>query len=145
MASGVIVSLIAVLGLAQAKRGSRAWIELPGFNLQPSELGKVLLVVALSGFVVERLREMGRQATARVMLLGLLPTMLVMAEPDLGSATVYVSATLAILFVAGAPWRHFAALIALFAVSVTFVLVAAFRSRAGRLREPVGDRPAPSV
>ena len=50
----------------------------------------MLLVVALSGFVVERMREMGRQTTARVMLLGLLPTMLVMAEPDLGSATVYV-------------------------------------------------------
>ena len=121
----LMVSIIGVLGLAAATRGAKSWIPLPGFHLQPSELGKVLLVVALSGFVVERLREMGRQTTARVMLLGLLPTMLVMAEPDLGSATVYVSATLAILFVAGAPWRHFAALIALFAVSVTFVLVAA--------------------
>jgi rod shape determining protein RodA len=75
--------------------------------------------------VVERMREMGRQTTARVMLLGLLPTMLVMAQPDLGSATVYVAGTLAILFIAGAPWRHFAALLALFALSVTFVLVAA--------------------
>ena len=54
---------------------------------------------------------MGRDTTARVMLLGLLPTMIVMAEPDLGSATVYVAGTLALLFVAGAPWRHFVALI----------------------------------
>ncbi|HEY6889579.1 MAG TPA: rod shape-determining protein RodA [Solirubrobacter sp.] len=121
----LMVSIIGVLGLAAATRGAKSWIPLPGFHLQPSELGKVLLVVALAGFVVERMREMGRQTTARVMLLGLLPTMIVMAEPDLGSATVYVSATLAILFVAGAPWRHFAALMALFAVSVTFVLVAA--------------------
>jgi rod shape determining protein RodA len=121
----LMVSIIGVLGLAAATRGAKSWIPLPGFHLQPSELGKVLLVVALAGFVVERMREMGRQTTARVMLLGLLPTMVVMAEPDLGSATVYVSATLAILFVAGAPWRHFAALIALFTVSVTFVLVAA--------------------
>ena len=123
----LLASNIAVLALAQATRGAHSWIELPGFNLQPSELGKVLLVVALAGFVVERMREMGRQTTARVMLLGLLPTMLVMAQPDLGSATVYVAGTLAILFVAGAPWRHFAALITLFAVSVTFVLVAAPR------------------
>ncbi len=123
----LMVSIIGVLGLAAATRGAKSWIPLPGFHLQPSELGKVLLVVALAGFVVERMREMGRQTTARVMLLGLLPTMLVMAEPDLGSATVYVSATLAVLFVAGAPWRHFAALIALFAVSVSFVLVAAPR------------------
>ena len=123
----LMVSIVAVLALATATRGAKSWIPLPGFNLQPSELGKVLLVVALSGFLVERMREMGRQTTARVMLLGLLPTLLVMAEPDLGSATVYVAGTLAILFVAGAPWRHFAALIALFAVSVTFVLVAAPR------------------
>ena len=82
--------------LARATRGAQSWIELPGFNLQPSELGKVLLVVALAGFLVERMREMGRHTTALVMLLGLFPTMLVMAEPDLGSATVYVAGTLAI-------------------------------------------------
>jgi rod shape determining protein RodA len=71
------------------------------------------------------MRRMGRDTTARIMLLGLLPAMFVMAEPDLGSALVYVVATLAILFVAGAPWKHFAALGALFAVAIAIVLVAA--------------------
>jgi rod shape determining protein RodA len=122
-----IVSLLAVLALAKATRGAKSWIPLPGFHLQPSELGKVLLIVALAGFLVERMRVMGRDTTARVMLLGLFPTLIVMAEPDLGSASVYVAGTLAVLFVAGAPWRHFSALIALFAVSVAFVLVAAPR------------------
>src|SRR3954454_19138034 len=81
------VSLLGVLALAAATRGAKSWIPLPGFNLQPSEIGKVLLVVSLSGFLVELMREMGRQTTARIMLLGLVPTMLVMAEPDLGSAS----------------------------------------------------------
>ena len=49
-----------VLGIASATRGAKAWIALPFFNFQPSELGKVLLVVALSGFVVDRMRSMGR-------------------------------------------------------------------------------------
>src|SRR5215207_9527166 len=44
----LMVSLVGVLGLAASTRGARSWIELPGFNLQPSELGKVLLVVALA-------------------------------------------------------------------------------------------------
>ena len=115
---GVMIGLLVfVLGIAQATRGAKSWIALPGFNFQPSELGKVLLVAALGGFVVDRMRRMGRDTTARIMLLGLIPTMLVIAEPDLGSALVYVAATLAILFVAGAPWRHFAALGALFAVA----------------------------
>jgi rod shape determining protein RodA len=121
----MIVLVLAVLAIATATRGAKSWIPLPGFNFQPSELGKILLVLALAGFVVDRMRSMGRQTTARVMLLGLLPTMLVMAEPDLGSALVYVAGTLAVLFVAGAPWRHFAALFALFAVAITLVLVAA--------------------
>jgi rod shape determining protein RodA len=123
---GVLIGLLVfVLGIAQATRGTKAWIELPGFQFQPSELGKVLLIAALGGFVVDRMRRMGRDTTARIMLLGLFPTMLVILEPDLGSALVYVAATLAILFVAGAPWRHFAALFTLFAVAITLVLVVA--------------------
>jgi rod shape determining protein RodA len=123
---GLMVGLLVlVITIATATRGARSWIALPGFNFQPSEVGKVLLVVALSGFLVDRLRRMGRDTTARIMLLGLLPAMIVMAEPDLGSAMVYVVGTLAVLFVAGAPWRHFAALGALFAVAIALVLVAA--------------------
>jgi rod shape determining protein RodA len=122
---GVLIGLLlVVLVLAGVTRGTRAWIELPFFNFQPSEIGKVLLIVALSGFLVDRMRRMGRDTTARIMLLGLLPTMLVILEPDLGSALVYVAGTLALLFVAGAPWRHFAALAALGAVAIALALVA---------------------
>jgi rod shape determining protein RodA len=123
---GVMLGLIAlVLVIATATRGAHSWIALPFFNFQPSELGKVLLIVALAGFLVDRMRRMGRDTTARIMLLGLIPTMFVMAEPDLGSAMVYVAGTLALLFVAGAPWRHFAALGVLIAVSISLVLVVA--------------------
>ncbi|MGH2948820.1 MAG: rod shape-determining protein RodA [Solirubrobacteraceae bacterium] len=121
----MLALLVTVLAIAGATRGSRSWIELPFFNFQPSELGKVLLVLALSAFLVDRMRRMGRDTTARIMLLGLIPAMLVMTEPDLGSAMVYIAGTLAVLFVAGAPWKHFAALAALFAVALSLVLVAA--------------------
>jgi rod shape determining protein RodA len=123
---GLMLALIAVvLVISRATRGAHSWITLPFFNFQPSELGKVLLVVALAAFLVDRMRRMGRDTTARIMLLGLIPTMFVMAEPDLGSAMVYVAGTLALLFVAGAPWKHFAALGALIALSITLVLVVA--------------------
>jgi rod shape determining protein RodA len=121
----LLILILIVLAIAGVTRGSRSWIELPFFNFQPSEVGKVLLIVALAGFLVDRMRRMGRDTTARIMVLGLVPTMLVMAEPDLGSAMVYVAGTLALLFVAGAPWRHFTALGGLFALAVTILLVAA--------------------
>jgi rod shape determining protein RodA len=123
---GVLIgSIVLVFALATATRGSKRWIETPVMNFQPSELGKLLLVLALAGFIVDRLRGTGsRETTARVMLLGLLPAMLVMAQPDLGTSLVYVVGTLALLFVAGAPWRHFAALAALGAVAIALALVA---------------------
>jgi rod shape determining protein RodA len=121
----LIASIVLVFALATATRGSKRWIETPLMNFQPSELGKVLLVLSLSAFIVDRLRGTGsRETTARVMLLGLVPTMLVMAQPDLGTSLVYVVGTLALLFVAGAPWRHFAALGALGAVAIALALVA---------------------
>ena len=120
----MIVSILVVFALGSATKGSKRWIPTPFFNLQPSELGKVLLVVAVSAFVVDRLRRPGRETTARVMLLGLLPAMLVMAQPDLGSALVYIAGTLGLLFVAGTPWRHFAALGALGVVAIVMTLVA---------------------
>jgi rod shape determining protein RodA len=124
---GLMVALnVLPLLLAAATRGARSWIELPFFRFQPSELGKVLLIVALAGFIVDRLRRLHeRETTARLMLLALGPAALVMVQPDLGSASVYVVATLVMLFVAGTPGRHIAALIGLFAVSLVLVLAVA--------------------
>jgi rod shape determining protein RodA len=120
----MIGTILIVYALGSAARGSKRWIELPFFRFQPSELGKVLLVLAISAFLVERMRRPGRETTARVMLLGLVPTMLVMAQPDLGTSLVYVVGTLAVLFVAGTPWRHFAALGALGVVSIVLTFTA---------------------
>ena len=55
----------------------------------------------------------------------LIPAMLVILQPDLGSGMVYVVIAFTLLFVAGTPWKHLGALIALGLVSLTFVLVAA--------------------
>lgn len=114
---GVLLSTILfVLVVGSATRGTRGWIDLPFFRVQPSEFGKVLLIVAVAAFIVDRLRKLGqRDTTARVLLLALVPVMLV---ADFGASTVYIVITLALLFVAGAPVRHFAALGALVAVIV---------------------------
>lgn len=124
---GLMIALnILPLLLAAATRGARSWIALPFFRFQPSELGKVLLIVALAGFIVDRYRRLGeRETTARLMLLALGPAALVMVQPDLGSASVYVVAALVMLFIAGTPGRHVAGLIGLFGVSLVLVLAVA--------------------
>ncbi|MEA2357717.1 MAG: rod shape determining protein RodA [Solirubrobacteraceae bacterium] len=122
----LLASIVAVQFLGSVARGSRRAIDLGFFSFQASELGKVLLVVALSGFVVDRSRLMqDRRSTVRIMLLTLIPAGLVIVQPDLGSGLVYIVLGLATLFVAGAGWRHFAALFALGAVAIALTLVVA--------------------
>ena len=120
---GLLIGLIVlVMVLGDEVRGSKAWIDIgPFFRLQPSEVGKVLLVLSISAFMVDRMRRPGRQTTARVMLLVLIPTMLVMAQ-DLGTSLVFIVGGLALLFVAGAPWKHFAALFALGVTAIALVV-----------------------
>jgi rod shape determining protein RodA len=124
---GVMIGLIlAVFVLGAAAKGSTRWIPLPGFNLQPSELGKLLLVVALAAFMVERIRRLTEvETTCRVLLLAIVPAMLVVIQPDLGSGLVYMAIAVAILFVAGTKWTHFAVLGVLAAVAVALALVVA--------------------
>ena len=118
------ILLVYVVGVSA--RGSRRAIELGFINFQSSELGKLLLVLALGAFMVDRMRRVDdRETTSRIMLLALIPAMLVVAQPDLGSGLVYVAIALAVLFVAGTKWTHFAALGALGAAAVALVLVAA--------------------
>jgi rod shape determining protein RodA len=122
----LIVSILAVLGLGHAARGSQRAINFPFFSFQASELGKVLLILALSAFVVERSRRLReRETTFRVMIAALVPAMFVIAQPDLGSGMVYMVIAFMLLFVAGTSWRQLTALLALVAASAAFVLVAA--------------------
>jgi rod shape determining protein RodA len=122
----LIGSVLLVYALGFSARGSKRAIEFGFFNFQASELGKLLLVVTVSAFVVDRLRRLGdRETTSRVMLVALVPAMLVIAQPDLGSGLVYLAIVLAVLFVAGTPWTHFAALAGLGAIAIAVVLVAA--------------------
>ena len=124
--TAMMTTIIAVLLLGQATRGSRRWIELPFFTFQPSELGKVLLILALAGFAIDRGRRVGeRQRTARILLLGFVPALIVIMQPDLGTGIVYIVITLATLFFVGVRWTHFALLGGLLAAAVSVVLVIA--------------------
>ncbi|HEV2753582.1 MAG TPA: FtsW/RodA/SpoVE family cell cycle protein, partial [Solirubrobacteraceae bacterium] len=122
----LMLSIVAVLIFGSVSRGARLSIEFPFFSFQASELGKVLLVVVLAAFLTDRSRRLDdRDTTARTMLLALIPAAVVMIAPDLGSATVYMVVAVALLFLVGTSWKHFAALGALMATAVALVLVAA--------------------
>jgi rod shape determining protein RodA len=124
--SAMFAAISLVLLFGAAARGSRRWIELPYFRFQPSELAKVLLVVALAAFVIERTRR-GKDVkqTAILVGLGLAPAAVVFLQPDLGTGLVLMVITLAVLFVAGVRWTHFALMGAAAAVAASLALFVA--------------------
>jgi rod shape determining protein RodA len=124
--TAMIGLIVLVLVVGEATRGSHRWIEVPFFTFQPSELGKVLLLLALAAFAIDRTRRTSeRGRTMRLLALGIFPAALVFLQPDLGTALVYAVITLAVLYVAGTRWTHFAALGALAVAAVLIVLVIA--------------------
>ncbi len=128
------VSLVFVFGFAA--RGSRRAFELPFFSFQPSELGKLLLVLALAGFVIDGARRGSeRQRTVRYLCLGLAPAALVFLQPDLGTSLVFAVATLAVMYFGGVRWTHFAVIGSALVALIAVVLVVAPASGVPLLKE----------
>jgi len=108
---GLLILLLAIVFVADAVRGSQRWIDIGFFRFQPSELGKLILIVCIAGFLADRSRRLDEWRTGLSAVgLGALPAFLVFIEPDFGTALMYVGALAAALFIAGVPWSRLAAL-----------------------------------
>jgi rod shape determining protein RodA len=109
-----------------AVQGARRWIPLPFLQFQSSEFGKVLIIVALAGFAVDRSRRIHEwRTTARIMLLAIIPALLVIPQPDLGTGMVYLAVGFSLLFFAGTSFKQLTGLLALFATAIAIVLAGA--------------------
>ena len=99
------------IGFAMVPRinGAANWIRIGPVSLQPAELMKVSFIMLLARYL--RFRENYRTIKGLIppLLLALLPMGMILKQPDLGTALVFIPTTIAMLFVAGAKLRHFAA------------------------------------
>lgn len=131
------LGLVALVFLAgTVARGSKRWVDLGFFRFQPSEFGKLLLVLFLAAFLADRFRRAGEARTVlATVALALPPMLLVFVQPDIGSTLVYGAALAAVLFVAGARWLHLGAL-ALVAALVVMILLWALPSAGVEVLKP---------
>jgi rod shape determining protein RodA len=124
-----VLMLAAVLFFGTVRFGARRWFDLGFFSLQPSEFAKLAFILAMASFLsrpTEELRVLQNFVKALGMIF--LPFVLILKEPDLGSALVLLPTGLALMFVAGAPRRYLVRLLgglgilgALFLVDVLFM------------------------
>jgi rod shape determining protein RodA len=119
----IVIALLYVLRFSPVVAGTRRWILLGRFQLQPSELAKIVAALLLAKIFAEsRMETLGlRDVLAPGLALGLLAA-LIAKEPDLGTAACLVPLFLVVAYLAGLRMRAVAALafVALVAVAVTW-------------------------
>jgi cell division protein FtsW len=126
-----IVSLVAVLvpGVGVMVNGAHRWIDLGPLQLQPSELGKIAMLL-WGADLLARKQQLGTLRRARHLFVPLLPgfaivVLLVMAEPDLGTTCCYMLILLGLLWMVGMPMRYFVGVLVLVAGVIAAMAVAA--------------------
>jgi rod shape determining protein RodA len=119
----VVVSLlVCVLLFGEVVNGARRWIDLGPFNLQPSELSKLALIFMLTwylGKVGKRIKRL--PYFLGTFVLALVPMLLILKQPNLGTAVTLGPIAVVMLFVAGCRVRHMAALTLVGFMVVPFV------------------------
>jgi rod shape determining protein RodA len=119
----LLTLLVLVIATAPVIRGSQRWLDIGSFRFQPSEFGKLMLVLALAGFIADRGKRIAEARTVLAVVgLAAVPLLLVFEEPDIGSSLVYGAALAGVLFIAGTRWLHLGALAAVAAAVGAFVL-----------------------
>jgi rod shape determining protein RodA len=123
---GMIAILLLVPVIGVEVRNTRRWIELGSFQFQPSEFGKLLVILFLAAFLADRGKRVAEGRTVLAATgLAFVPMILVFLQPDLGTAVVYSAALWATLFVAGTRWVHLSALLGVAVLAAVVVLWAA--------------------
>jgi rod shape determining protein RodA len=136
--------LLYVLLFGAVRGGSRRWIDLGSFNIQPSEFAKAVLALVLAKFFGDSRRGVVTRVDLLVAAgLTAIPLLLIAQQPDLGTAATLVPVAFAVAYVAGMPMRILGALtlVALLAAPIAwkFALQDYQRERISTFLDPSQD------
>jgi rod shape determining protein RodA len=118
-----VFNLSLVFALAKDTRGSQRWIEIGGFQYQPSEFMKIWLVIALAKYLHDDPRNEGRtlkDLLVPAVITGV-PALLVLRQPDLGTASILVLIFLTIAAVTRVRWQSVASFVGSVVVAAPIV------------------------
>lgn len=114
-----IIMLVYVLLFGKTTGGARRWINVAGFDFQPSEFAKIALIIFLADFLS---RQKDKLSNFLYFLLPFLFTgvlmLLITKQPDLGTAIVFLAIVLFMIYVAGIEWKYI--------LMISLLLVASF-------------------
>ena len=141
-----LASLISVLLFGQKYLGARRWIKLPGnVHFQPSEWVKLILILAVAKYISElHERELSWSDFMKAGAIVGVPMLMVLKQPDLGTALTYLPIAIMGLFLGGLRWKQ-AAVVVLFIgllapIAWIKVLKPYQKERLASFRDPDADR-----
>ena len=114
------LSLVLVLFIGVESKGTKAWYQVGGYQLQPSEFGKIILIVALAAWYGSTNTGSGRKLFFALIVTGI-PGLLIWQQPDLGTLLVYGAIIAGMTLVGGVKGRHmfiFTLIVVTFAVVI---------------------------
>ncbi|KHD84677.1 stage V sporulation protein E [Heyndrickxia ginsengihumi] len=105
----VLLILVLIPGIGMVRNGSRSWIGVGAFSIQPSEFIKLAMIAFLAKFLSENQKHITTVKKGLLPSLGLtfLAFGMIMLQPDLGTATVMLGTCVVMIFVSGARVMHF--------------------------------------
>lgn len=119
----VLMALLAIVfTLGQITLGAQRWIPLGPFQLQPSEVGKLLLVLVLAKFLADNSKQMDRWRTLAVSFgIVLLPAIMTYLQPDLGTSLIFLFLWGVMVLAAGLSWKQLMILAVVLAILLPVV------------------------
>lgn len=118
----LLLLLMVVTGLGSERKGAQAWFQLGPFQLQPSELAKVVVIVALASAITHFNQDIDARRLAVLLGVGGVPMALILLQPDLGTTLVFVAICMGMFLIGGVRARHIAALTVVGLIGVVVVL-----------------------
>ena len=108
-----LLLLAAVLVVGRAPTGAASWIAIGSFRLQPSEFAKIAVILSLAAFLSRRMDVIGElRGVLPSLLIPAVPVLLVLMQPDFGTALVIIAIWFGAVYLAGARTRHLGAVLA---------------------------------
>lgn len=100
-----ILLLIAVLVIGDKGKGAQRWLEFGGFRFQPSEIMKLAVPMMVAWYFSERVLPCKFRELAVAFVIVMMPTFLILQQPDLGTSILIAVSGLFVIFLSGVSWR----------------------------------------
>lgn len=138
-----VILLIAVDAFGHISKGAQRWLDLGVVRFQPSEIAKIAVPLMVARFINRDICPPTLKNTGIALILIFMPTLLVAAQPDLGTSILIAASGLFVLFLSGMSWKLIAvavALVAAFIPILWFFLMHDYqRDRVMMLLDPESD------